>query len=267
MSYRAVPPGNAVNWITEAARLIMAKPAPFLLMGLAVTLISLVPLLGALVLLVIGPALYAGMAAAARAQREGAGADFEHLLSGLKAENRVGALIALCLPYLALVVVSVMVLTMVVLTFAGAAIAAGSQISSPEAVIAMLGAGGILTAVLVLLPLVVATFSLLFFAIPRVMFDGIEPFPAMRESAQACIANFSAFLLTVLALLIGRFVLAAVFGSLIPLLGGIVVGVVFTPLIAAVLYVAWRDVFPAAGEQMQADEAAQPSSAPPQIEV
>lgn len=265
MSYRAVPPGNAVNWITEAARLLMARPAPFLLMGLVVTLISLVPLLGALVLLVIGPALYAGMSAAARAQREGGGAEFEHLMSGLKAENRAGALVALCLPYLALVIISVLVLTMVVLTFAGAAIAAGSQINSPEAVIAVLGVGGLMSAVLLMIPLVIATFSLLFFAIPRVMFDGVEPFPAMRESAQACIANLPAFLITVVALVLARFVLAILFGSIVPLLGAIVVATVFAPLIAAVLYVAWRDVFPA-GEQEEQARPGQPS-APPQIEV
>jgi hypothetical protein len=94
MSFKRVPAGEAITWISEAIRLVFANPAPFLLMGLALSVIGLVPILGGLVLLVAGPAFYAGIASAARSQDRRGAADFNQLLSGFQAEGKIGSLLA-----------------------------------------------------------------------------------------------------------------------------------------------------------------------------
>ena len=68
MHFKRVEPAQAVEWIGGAVRLLLANPAPFLLMGLAMTVIAVVPFFGALALLIIGPVFYAGIASAARTQ-------------------------------------------------------------------------------------------------------------------------------------------------------------------------------------------------------
>ncbi len=268
MHFKRVEPAQAVEWIRGAMRLLMANPAPFLLMGLAMTVIALVPFLGAMALLIIGPVLYAGIALAARTQDQGGQADFNQLLEGFRQPGKVGPLIALCLPNLGLMFAMIVVMVMVALSFGGAALlAAGGKPLDPSEVnlTTLFGVGGVVALLVLLVPLALATAALLFFAVPRVMFDGVEPITALRESAQASAANLGAFLLTVLMLFFARFTAAVVLGSLVPVLGVLVVGSVFTPLIAAVLYFAWRDVFGA--REAETSNPAMPPSPPPVIEV
>jgi hypothetical protein len=265
MSFKRVEPAQAVEWIRGAVRLILANPAPFLLMGLAMTMIAVVPFLGALALLIIGPVLYAGLLTAARSQAEGGQADFNQLLEGFRQPGKVGPLIALCLPSVAFMFAVFIAMVLVALSFGAAALmAGGSETIDPTQInfVTLFGAGGLVVLVIVLVPLALATAALLFFALPRVMFDGIEPFAALRESAQATVANLGAFLVTVLTLFFARFAAAVILGSLIPFLGVLLVGTVFTPLIAAVLYVAWRDVFGAAATGPATEDAPPP---PPEV--
>lgn len=268
MHFKRVEPAQAVEWIRGAVQLLLANPAPFLLMGLAMTMIAVVPLLGALALLIVGPVFYAGIASAARTQSEGGQADFDQLLEGFKQPGKAGPLIALCLPSVAFVFMAAMLGVMVLLSFGAASLMAeGGQPIDPSTIdpAALFGSGGLLVLVLLLIPLSLATAALLFFALPRVMFDGVEPFPAMRESAQAAASNLGAFLLTVITLFFARAALALLLSWLPFYLGALIVGSLFTPLIACVLYLAWKDVFarPAGSES----NAAEPPSPPPVIEV
>lgn len=268
MSFRQVEPAQAVEWIRRAVQLLLAQPAPFLLMGLVLSLLAFVPLLGAFVLLIAGPVFYAGIASAARTQAEGGTADFNQLMEGFRQPGKAGPLITLCLPSLGLMFALVMIGLMVALSFgAAAALASQGQPIDPTQVslVSLFGVGGLVVLALLAIPLALATGAMLFFAVPRVMFDGVEPFAALRESAQACTANLGAFLLTVIALFFARALVALVLGSLVPILGAMVAGVVFTPLIGAVLYVAWADVFPRGGASGSGADSA--PHAPPVIEV
>jgi len=275
MSFKRVPPGNAVTWIGDAVKLLLANPTPFLLMGLVMTVIPLIPILGALGLLIVGPVLYAGIASAARAQASGKGADFNQLMEGFKTEGKAGPLIALCLPGLALLFVFIVLAVVIALSFGAAALTAGAgagQFDPEMGLVALFGAGGLMMLALLMLPLALAGAALLFFAVARVMFDGLEPFAAMRESAQAAMANLGAFLITVITLFFARALIALVLGSISPLLGALVAGVIFTPLLGALLYTAWADVFGLSEErEARAEHAASPAQAspgpPPSIEA
>lgn len=259
MSFKRVPPGNAVQWVSGAIQLLLANPLPFLLMGLAMTAIAMVPLLGALVLLIAGPVFYAGIASAARAQHTGTAADFNQLLTGFQQPGKAGQLIALCLPGVGLMFAFIALGVMIVLSVGAMAVSTGQKIEPTMDLVTLFGASGLVTLVLLMLPLALTAAALLFFAVPRVMFDGIEPFAAMRESAQAVLANFGAFALTVLTLFVARFVVSVVLMTISPMLAALVSGVVFTPLLGAVLYVAWFDLFAAADKAAAADSAHPPS--------
>lgn len=271
MSFKRVEPAQAVEWIRAAVRLLISNPVPFLLMGLAMTMIAVVPYLGALALLIIGPVLYAGIMLAARTQAEGGQADFNQLLEGFQQPGKVGPLIALCLPNVAFLFIAVVLFGIVVLSFGtGALVAAGGQAIDPSTIDLqkLLGSSGVVALTILfalLVPLGMAVTAVLLFAVPRVMFNGIEPFTALRESAQAAAASFGAFLLTVVTLFMARFAATLILGSLVPFVGVLMVGSVFTPLIAAVLYFAWKDVFGSRATDIAEDS--EPASPPHVIEV
>ena len=79
MSIQQVPAGNGLQWLTGAVNLILKNPVPFALMGLLVAVIAIVPILGSLALIVLGPALYGGIIFAAREQEAGRPVDFQQL--------------------------------------------------------------------------------------------------------------------------------------------------------------------------------------------
>lgn len=259
MSFKRVPAGDAVTWISEAIRLVFANPAPFLLMGLALSVIGLVPILGGLVLLVAGPTFYAGIASAARSQDQRGSADFNQLLSGFQAEGKIGSLLALCLPQVATGIIAIMVVIVLAIVLGAAAMMTSAAPDPNAGLVALIGFGGVATLVVVLIPIGVIAAALVFFAIPRVMFDGVPAFTAMRESAQAALANIGAFLIALLAV-VGAYIVAMLILSIISqVLAGLVVGILFAPIFGSLTYVGWREVF---GENAQ-DSAEQSGSAPP----
>jgi uncharacterized membrane protein len=102
-----------------------------------------------------------------------------------------------------------------------------------------------------------AIYAFQFFAVPRVMLDGIEPFAAMKESFSACLANLGAFLVFGIVFFVAFAVLSIVL-VLIPLLGWLALFVVASVVFACGQFLAWREVFASA-----AAPAATPAMPPP----
>lgn len=262
MTFKRVEPRLALEWIRSAVRLMLANPAPFLLMGLAMNLIALVPVLGPLVLMVTSPVLYAGIALAARTQDQGGRADFNQLLEGFRQPGKAGPLIALCLPSVALQLISTAVLLGIgakALLANGSAASDPSQLD-PDTLLEM--ARMMMLAIVALVPLALFVAALLFFAITRVMFDGIAALSALRESLRAVFANAGAFLLTVLTLFFASVAITMPLLAIQPMLALLVMNTLLPPLIACVLYLAWRDVFQAdCGARESEDQTPPPPSA------
>lgn len=241
MSFQRVPAGRGLQWLTDAVQLVLGNLLPFALMGLVVGVIALVPVLGGLALMVLGPALYGGIVYAAREQHAGRSADFQHLFQAFKDEGKLPKMLVLCLPG---VVAGVLILALGVM-FVGGALLGGGLTASAGASPTAFGAGlGIGTAlfVLVALALGVASYALTFFATPRVMLESVEPFEAMKDSLQACLANLGAFVVLV-AILFGAAVLLSVLLSLIPLLGQLLLMVALIPVASTASFVAWREIY------------------------
>lgn len=261
MNFRRVDAGQGIAWLTEAVQLLLKNPAPFALMGLVIGVILLLPLVGALAMLVAGPALYGGIMLAAREQAAGRQADFAQLFAAFQQPGKAGPMLTLCLP----AVGAALLLTVLAVIFVGGAlVAAGvSAAAEAEALAGLsLGAGGLVFVALAIV-IALASYALVFFATPRVMLHGIEPFAAMKESLAACLANWGALLVFVVSLLLAAILISLLLGW-VPLLGHLAISVVFVPLVCAATFLASREVFAGPDADPQGDAAPPP---PPALEV
>lgn len=240
MTARNVPAANGIAWLTGAVELIRKNPAAFLLMGLIVTLIGTLPILGSLVLAVISPTLYAGIAWAARAQSRGETAELAHLFQGFKEEGRIGPLLILCLPsVVAGFIAAVLIAIWIGVALAGAG--ASAILERPEALLGAAGAGALVLG-LVVVALMIVVFAVTFFAIPDVVFGEKDAFAAMRRSLHASRDNVGAILLYLLVLVSAAILLMAVLSVISSLLGQFVTSILVTPIAGASMYLAWREI-------------------------
>ena len=244
MSFRKVEPGSGVNWLTEGFRIIMANPAAFLVMGLILAVVNFIPILGGLVLTICGPALIGGIVYAAREQAEGSKAEIAHLFRAFQEPGKIGPMLLLCLP----AIVGGAVLLICAFVFGiGALIGGGLSAASSSSTSALVGGlgGGAFVLLLIAMGLMFLIYALQFFAVPRVMLDGVEPFAAMKESLSACLANVGAFLVFAIVLFVS-FVVLAIALMLVPILGWLALVTVATVVYACAEYIAWRQVYGAA---------------------
>jgi uncharacterized membrane protein len=238
MSFGKVQAGNGVNWLTEGFRLVMANPVAFLVMGLIVAVINFIPILGGLALTICGPALLGGVVYAAREQSEGGKAEIGHLFRAFQEPGKIGPMLLLCLPAIA----GGVVLLICGMVFGlGALIGGLSGAGNSTAGMGALG-GGFAIMVVICVAVMFVIYALQFFAVPRVMLDGVEPFAAMKESLAACLANVGAFIVFGVVLAVSFIVLAIVL-SIIPLLGWLALIMAATVVFACGEYAAYKEVY------------------------
>jgi len=240
--------GSGVKWLSEGFSLFTANPGPFVLMGLILAAIGLVPLLGGLALMLLAPALYGGMLLAYREQKAGRKVEVGQLFAAFQEDGRLAKMLPLCLPGIAAaVVLAVLLIVLLFGALMGAGgIASASKLGSPSGLLhAMTGAGiiGGLIFALLALGIMLLNWALLFTAIPRAMLDDVEPFAAMKESFATVRGNLGAFAIFVLLVGVGYGVVFAVIGSLSAILASLALGAVATPVIVAGIFTAWRQLF------------------------
>ncbi|HVT31580.1 MAG TPA: BPSS1780 family membrane protein [Rhodanobacteraceae bacterium] len=240
MTFGKVDAGSGMRWLTEAIGIVFRNPAVFLVMGLILAVIDFVPVLGGLVLLIAGPALFGGIVFAAREESEGRKAEIAHLFRAFQEPGKIGPMLLLCLPS----IVGGAVLLVFAFVFGIGALIGGGLAAAGSGHGFGAGAlgGGVLVLCLVALAVSLAIYALQFFAVPRVMLAGAEPFAAMKESFDACIANLGAFLVFGVVFFVAFAVLSIVL-MLVPLLGWLALFTVASPAFACGQLLAWREVF------------------------
>jgi hypothetical protein len=249
LPYRRVAASSGTRWIREAFRLLWSNPAPFILMGLLITLLGAVPLVNLVVMGMLLPALAAGMVHAAREQHQGRSARFDHLFEGFRRPGMFPRLLLLCLPTLA-AEFGTALLAVGLIPGIIAAISEGEV--DPQAIAAV--AGNLPLFLLLVIALRMFAFAALLFAIPAVMLAAHEPLPAMRDSLLACRANLGAFLVFIGSLLGGLLLVIMLLGMLAPVLVLLALMALIFPLVALSMYVAFLQVF--GSDEQQADPAA-----------
>jgi hypothetical protein len=251
MSYQTVEAGRGIEWLKGAIQIAMGNPGVFLVMALIVAIIAIVPIIGTIGLLVFGPALLGGFIWAIREHDQGRTAEIGQLFTAFQQPGKLGPMVMLCLPAVAFGVIMVVVLFLTV----GAAIMGAATGGGDGGAGAAAAIGGAVIAGLIGLVLGIGLYLLMIFAIPRVMFDNVEPIAAMKESLAAALANIVAIIVYCVVTFIGMFVLALLIGW-IPLVGMIALTLIAYCLAAGVIYLAYKDVFGVA-------DAAPPAFVPP----
>ena len=234
------------HWLVQAVTLVSRHAGVFGAMGLIVAVIYIIPLLGGLIMLILGPALIAGSIIAARDADHGGRPGVGQLFALFQEDGRTREALKLCIP---LVAGKVLASFVIGIGMARVLLRAGLDMkaieSQPEVLIhALQGSfGDLVWWLLVALLIMLAAWAFSVSAIARVALDRAEPFAAMAESFRLSVRNAGAWLLAGFALMLGVFVVS------IPLLLGahlllaqMLINVLVYSLLGPLLYFAWRDL-------------------------
>lgn len=233
-----VDAGRGVSWISEGWALFKRAPVMWivaLLILLALQmLLGLLPLIGTIASVLIGPLFMAGVLAFAHGLASNEEADLGRLFLGFR--EKTGPLVTVALLYFVLIV-AVFVLAGVAL-FVLLGSASVFNVADPEAMVSSLMAG---TSGLLVLAIVLAALAAMFlvaaaywFAPGLVLYADLGAVAAMKASFAACLRNWLPFLLYSIA---GLFVLL---GGMLALVIGLLVAV---PVLMASYYACFRDLF------------------------
>lgn len=253
---RRVPASRGWSWLVAAVRMIRRWPSVFLPMGLIVAAIQLVPLLGGLALLIVGPALVAGSVTAAHTAASGGTPAIRQLFALFARRNTRSEGLKLCLPLLAGKILAVTVIATALLhRVSQSGVDVHALEANPERALALLTGGdmSLWLALAVLIILVAWTFAVL--AIPRVALTRESAFTAMAYSVRQVWRSLAAWIVVAVVLFIGIMLLTMLL-MLTHWLLVVQVGL-FTALYAfagPLLYAAWQDYGGAAPATTRRDQ-------------
>lgn len=231
---RTVAAERGWDWIAAGWALFKKDPgvwiALIVVMLLIYIVLTLIPLLGSLASLILGPAFGAGLIAGARAQDEGGALRVGHLFDGFR--DKLGPLVVVGILYL----VASLAIALLVGLVSGVGLFSLFGGTAP----ASIPPGAVFTliiAVLIMAGLMVPVMMAVWYAPALVMFQGKDAVAAMKESFSGCLKNIVPFLIYGVVLLVFSVLASIPFG-----LGWLVLG----PVLAASVYTSYKDIFTAA---------------------
>jgi uncharacterized membrane protein len=268
---RRMPAAHGWLWIGRAWEQFKRQPwgwvGALALVYLITFVLGLIPFIGSLATVILGPVFVGGLMAGARAQEDGARLGAAAAFEGF---SRNGVQLALVGVLYLFAIMAVLLLAGFVVLGAGLVPAASFEAMSsedPELVLgAMAAVGpGLLILLLLVMLLTIPVVMAYWFAPALVVLDGLSAAEAMRTSLRACWANIVPFLVY------GLVMMAIVFGSTLAvgLVTGLVAGVagaagvlmtlllaplalVFAAVVVLSMYTGYRDVFHGPGERSSA---------------
>jgi uncharacterized membrane protein len=241
MEIRSVDAGRGAAWLTEGLDIFKRAPMHWigitLLLLLFTVIASRVPLIGPMVLQLLGPVFTAGLLLGCRTGERGEGFRVAHLFAGFS--DNVGQLVLVAVIYfLGAVIITVVVLVVMFSAIAGLQV---SGVGNPEQLQQMLAGNFmlVLLSALVGLALSIPLLMALWFAPALIVFDRLNAIDAMLTSFRGCLANIVPFLVYgVLALVLS-------IAATIPLMLG---WLVLLPVVIASIYIGYRDIFATGGD-------------------
>ena len=246
---RKVPASQGIQWIATALRLFGRHFTVFFMLGLLLVLISQIPYLGTIVILLLGPALLAGIVYAAAQAAQGTRPGPGMLFKGFDGSHRLSSLVALCLPSIGWFLLIVIAFSGVMLSAIGDDPAKVQALQSdPTAMLALLRTHALPLLVIMLAGALLNT-ALTFFAVPQVILRQQGGFAAMGQSLRAVWHNLGALALMLagwIALIVVAVIVLIAFsalGSWVRLVATVFFLALYCSYFAILMYVAWRDVF------------------------
>jgi uncharacterized membrane protein len=228
-----VPAGHGWDWIAEGWGLFKSAPGMWIAIIVMFMVLNfgmaMIPFVGSLASLLLGPVFGAGIVIGCRALEEGRELEFKHLFDGFN--TRFGMLVTVGALYLAAWVAIVLV-AMLVTGVSVFALFAGGGTESAGAMAAALTTLALV--VLIVLALMMPVLMAVWFAPALVVFHELGAVEAMKESFLGCLRNVLPFLVYSIVL-----TLAAILATIPLALGWLVLG----PVIAASVYTSYRDIY------------------------
>jgi uncharacterized membrane protein len=229
---RGVAAGRGWDWIVAGWEVFKKQPGMWI--GIVVVamilffVMALIPFVGSLASMILGPVFAGGLMLGCRALDEGGELEFGHLFAGFK--DKLGSLAAVGAIYL----VSVIVIALVVGLVTGAGMFALMSGGDPGAGATAGAVMGMLLAFLLMLALLMPVFMAIWFAPALVVLNDRGAVEAMKESFAGCLKNIVPFLLYGVVLFI-----AAIVASIPLALGWLVLG----PVAIGSVYTSYRDIY------------------------
>jgi uncharacterized membrane protein len=227
-----VPAGNGWTWIAEAWAFTGLQRGTFIgifiVYGLLLVGVSLVPFGGSLAVALFSPVLTGGIVLGCDALRRGERLEVAHLFAGFK--SQVGPLIGLGGISLGAGVAIVLIIVVIfgVMYFA----MMGAEQPGPENMVTLILMG--VLAMLVVVALSIPLYMAVFFAPALIVLHNFKLGDALKASFHACWRNMLPFLVWgVVALVL------AIVASVPLFLGWLLLG----PVMLVSMYVAYRDIF------------------------
>jgi len=238
VSAAKVDAGRGANWIGEGWALFKVAPwmwiVAFLILAGIQIVLGLIPILGDIASMLIGPIFMVGVLTFAQSIAQGEEADVGKLFVGFK--EKLGTLIAVAALYIVMIVAVIAVGAIVALSLLGGADLFNG--ASPEQAMQTLmegvGVVGVLIAILAILALTLPVAAAYWFAPGLVFYADMSAVAAMKESFSACLRNWLPLsvygILALLVILLGA--LALLIGLFVAL-----------PVLMASYYAMFRDLF------------------------
>jgi len=233
---RAVSAGNGIAWLGQGWGYFKASPMAWILAIVAWLVISmvvsLIPLIGGLILSLVGPVIMAGFFLGCRDQEEGGDFSVSYLFAGFS--HNTGQLVLVGVLYMVMMIVVGLIVGLGMFFSMGGM--GGMAFEDPQAMEMAgggFGVGFILVMILAFFMMIAVVMSYIF-APALVAMDDLNAFEAMKLSFKGSLMNLLPMLIYLLAAM-GLMLLGA-----IPLLLGLLV--VF-PMLIASNYAAYRDIY------------------------
>jgi len=234
-AFRSVAAGRGLDWVTEGWALFLRAPGPWVVMVLLFLVITLIcnaiPVLGGLLGTVASAVLSAGALICARNLQQSGTMQVGELFSIFQHPALKPVLIVAGI-YVGLALLAAMAFGAVVIGAGGAGMLMGAMQGDGAALAG--GVFGLLLGALVMVALMAPITAMYWFAIPAVVFQGTEPWTAMKQSLSACLANMMPMLVYGVIALV-----ALTLGSIPFFLGLLVVA----PVLVASWLVSYQDIF------------------------
>lgn len=219
-------------------------PGTFLSMGLIMAVISLVPYLGGFAILIMGPALLAGIVIAADTAQRGQTPATHQLFTMFQETAQRNEALKLCLPLVIGKFVAAMVIAVGLLrTVTRLGVDVHTLEGHPEKVLALLADGSMLGWLIAALAIVLLAWTFAALAIPRVAIKHEAAFAAMGEGFRRVWHSIGAWAVATILMFVGLLLLSMLL-MLTHVMAIVQLGL-YTALYAVLgplLHAAWRDL-------------------------
>ncbi len=233
MQPQQVELGEGLSWYTCGWQLFQRYPVLwiliFLILALLNLMLALIPVVGQLALVLVGPVFLGGLYHAAKTVEDGGRLAIKMLFSGFGDKPKTSSLLILG----AMMLAATIVLTLIAASLLGGSLMTGYVSGSDVAAKISAGVGTIL-GLLVLLSLEGLFIMVMVYAVPLVMLDDVTPIDAVKSSFNACLINIVPFLL------FGVIYLVLAFLAAIPFFLGYLV---LIPVTLCAAYCSYKSVF------------------------